>query len=70
MCYDMTMLVRLGRPKPKDCIRGRPRLGRNTRMAWVILFFAGLLEVAWALFLKQSEGFTRPGPTLGFAITL
>ncbi|MFV9507169.1 MAG: DMT family transporter, partial [Oscillochloridaceae bacterium umkhey_bin13] len=41
-----------------------------TRMAWVILFFAGLLEVAWALFLKQSEGFTRPGPTLGFAITL
>jgi quaternary ammonium compound-resistance protein SugE len=39
-------------------------------MAWVILFFAGLLEVAWALFLKQSEGFTRPGPTAGFAVAL
>jgi quaternary ammonium compound-resistance protein SugE len=39
-------------------------------MAWVILFFAGLLEVAWALLLKQSEGFTRLPQTIGFAITL
>ncbi len=39
-------------------------------MAWVILFFAGLLEVAWALLLKQSEGFSRPWPTAGFAVTL
>ena len=39
-------------------------------MAWVILFFAGLLEVAWALLLKQSEGFTRPLQTIGFIVTL
>ncbi|MCC6454346.1 MAG: multidrug efflux SMR transporter [Caldilineaceae bacterium] len=39
-------------------------------MAWVILFIAGLLEVAWALLLKQSEGFTRPGPTIGFLVSL
>ena len=39
-------------------------------MAWVILFVAGLLEMAWALLLKQSEGFTRPGPTIGFVVTL
>ncbi|EFO80743.1 groEL suppressor protein SugE-like protein [Oscillochloris trichoides DG-6] len=39
-------------------------------MAWVILFIAGLLEMAWALLLKQSEGFTRPGPTVGFIICL
>jgi quaternary ammonium compound-resistance protein SugE len=39
-------------------------------MAWGILFIAGLFEMAWALLLKQSEGFTRPGPTIGFAITL
>lgn len=39
-------------------------------MAWVILFVAGLLEVAWALFLKQSEGFTRPGHTAGFLVAL
>lgn len=39
-------------------------------MAWGILFIAGLLEMVWALFLKQSEGFTRPGPTIGFVISL
>lgn len=39
-------------------------------MAWVILLFAGLLEVAWAVLLKQSEGFTRPGVTVGFVATL
>jgi quaternary ammonium compound-resistance protein SugE len=39
-------------------------------MAWVILFIAGLFEMAWALLLKQSEGFSRPLPTAGFVITL
>jgi quaternary ammonium compound-resistance protein SugE len=39
-------------------------------MAWVILFLAGLLEMVWALLLKQSEGFTRPAPTIGFFISL
>ena len=33
-------------------------------MAWIFLFVAGLLEVAWAYGMKQSEGFTRPIPTL------
>ncbi|MEM7739216.1 MAG: multidrug efflux SMR transporter [Pseudomonadota bacterium] len=33
-------------------------------MAWFILFTAGLLEIVWALALKQSEGFTRLGPML------
>ena len=39
-------------------------------MAWVILIIAGLLETVWALLLKQSEGFTRPGPTIGFVVSL
>jgi len=39
-------------------------------MAWVILVIAGLLETVWALLLKQSDGFTRPFPTIGFAISL
>lgn len=39
-------------------------------MAWVLLVVAGLLETAWALLLKQSAGFTRPGPTIGFVISL
>ena len=32
-------------------------------MAWVILFFAGLMEICWAIGLKYTEGFTRPIPT-------
>ncbi len=39
-------------------------------MAWVILVIAGLLETAWALLLKQSAGFTRPVPTIGFVLSL
>jgi quaternary ammonium compound-resistance protein SugE len=33
-------------------------------MAWVYLAFAGLLEIVWAASMKQSEGFTRLGPSL------
>lgn len=33
-------------------------------MAWILLFFAGLLEVVWAYSMKQSHGFTRLVPTL------
>jgi len=33
-------------------------------MVWVYLFAAGVLEVVWAYTMKQSEGFTRPGPTV------
>jgi quaternary ammonium compound-resistance protein SugE len=39
-------------------------------LAWFILFIAGLLEMAWALLLKQSQGFTRPLPTVGFVVSL
>lgn len=31
-------------------------------MPWVILLFAGLLEVLWAFTMKQSNGFTKIGP--------
>lgn len=27
---------------------------------WLLLFIAGLLEIAWAVGLKYTEGFTRP----------
>ena len=32
-------------------------------MAWVLLSVAGILEVVWAFFMKQSDGFTRITPT-------
>lgn len=33
-------------------------------MAWIVLVVAGLLEVVWAASMKQSEGFTRLGPSM------
>jgi quaternary ammonium compound-resistance protein SugE len=33
-------------------------------MAWIILVVAGLFEVVWAYFMKQSQGFTRLVPTV------
>ena len=33
-------------------------------MAWLYLGFAGLLEIVWASFLKESEGFTRLTPSV------
>ena len=33
-------------------------------MAWVILFFAGLMEIFWAIGLKYTEGFTRLVPSV------
>ena len=32
-------------------------------MAWAILFVAGLCEIAWAVGLKYTDGFTRAVPT-------
>jgi quaternary ammonium compound-resistance protein SugE len=34
-------------------------------MAWIVLVIAGLFEVAWAIGLKYTEGFTRLWPALG-----
>lgn len=36
------------------------------KMNWTILFIAGLMEVFWALMLKQSEGLTKPAYTVAF----
>ena len=39
-------------------------------MNWLILLLAGLLEIAWAIGLKYSEGFTRFWPSVWTAITM
>ena len=33
-------------------------------MAWIFLFCAGVLEIAWAYSMKKSEGFTLLTPTV------
>ncbi len=37
-------------------------------MAWPLLVVAGLLEIVWALLLKQSDGFSKLLPSLGFFV--
>lgn len=39
------------------------RMSQGT--AWLVLVIAGLLEVAWAIGLKYTEGFTRLWPSIG-----
>ena len=33
-------------------------------MPWTLLFFAGLFEVAWAIGLKYTDGFSKPWPSV------
>lgn len=37
-------------------------------MAWIVLVISGVLEAVWATALGKSEGFTRLGPSIVFAV--
>ena len=39
-------------------------------MAWLWLTLAGLLEIAWAIGLKYTEGWTRLGPSLATVLAM
>lgn len=39
-------------------------------MAWIFLLIAGLFEIVWAYFMKQSAGFTRLWPSLVTIVTM
>ncbi|HBP1179171.1 quaternary ammonium compound efflux SMR transporter SugE [Pseudomonas aeruginosa] len=39
-------------------------------MSWIILFFAGLFEVGWAVGLKYTEGLSKPLPTVLTALAM
>ena len=39
-------------------------------MSWLVLVLSGVLEAVWATALGRSEGFTRPAPTVVFAVAL
>ncbi|MGA4669853.1 DMT family transporter [Propionibacteriaceae bacterium Y1923] len=39
-------------------------------MPWLILLASAVLEAVWATALGQSEGFTRVGPTILFAVAV
>lgn len=39
-------------------------------MSWGILFLAGLFEIAWAVGLKYSDGFTKLTPSVFTIVTM
>lgn len=39
-------------------------------MAWAVLVASGMLETVWAVALQRSAGFSRPIPTVIFAVAL
>lgn len=39
-------------------------------MSWIVLVVSGVLEAVWATALGRSAGFSRPAPTLVFALAL
>ena len=39
-------------------------------MSWIILFLAGLFEIAWAIGLKYSDGFTKLFPSIFTIVTM
>jgi quaternary ammonium compound-resistance protein SugE len=54
-----------GRPRADACRRDGPALlTKEGRMAWTILFLAGLLEIGWAIGLKYTDGFTKFWPSV------
>jgi quaternary ammonium compound-resistance protein SugE len=42
----------------------------KVEVAWILLVVAGLFEVAWAIGLKYTDGFTRLWPTIGTALAM
>lgn len=39
-------------------------------MMWLVLLVAGLFEIAWAIGLKYTEGFTRFWPSVGTGLAM
>jgi quaternary ammonium compound-resistance protein SugE len=39
-------------------------------MAWILLGIAGAFEIVWAVFMKQSDGFTRLVPSVITIVTM
>lgn len=39
-------------------------------MAWIVLVVSGVLEAVWATALGRSDGFSKPAPTLVFAVAI
>jgi quaternary ammonium compound-resistance protein SugE len=39
-------------------------------MSWLVVFLAGLFEIAWAIGLKYTDSYTRVWPTIGTVLAM
>jgi quaternary ammonium compound-resistance protein SugE len=51
-------------------VRDGPVLCKEGPVAWIYLVIAGILEVVWAFYMKQSDGFSRLVPTIVTFVTV
>jgi quaternary ammonium compound-resistance protein SugE len=47
---------------------GREIKSRVLNMSWILLVIAGIFEIGFTTFLKFSDSFTKPWPSIGFFI--
>src|SRR5690606_24200667 len=59
-----------GRGRPRHQVPYGTAHHQETLMAWLSLFVAGLLEIVWAFYMKQSHGFTRLLPSVITLVTM
>ena len=62
-------------PRTRRAVPGEDKTTPFTRkvrivMPWLLIIIAGLLEAAWAIGLKYTEGFTKLWPSVGTAISM
>jgi quaternary ammonium compound-resistance protein SugE len=64
----------LSRPRPGGKLIASCSIDAVTQgdvaMAWLVLVVSGVFEAVWATALGKSEGFSRPAPTVVFAVAL
>lgn len=49
---------------------GEDKPTRVNAMSWIYLVLAGILEAVWAVGLKYTEGFSRPGPSVVVSVAI
>ena len=60
------LLDEVRRTQPHD----KTARGVGSVMAWILLVISGVLEAVWATALGRSAGFSKPVPTVVFAVGL
>lgn len=56
--------------RTRCAVPGEDKTTRANAMSWIYLILAGILEAVWAVGLKYTEGFSRPGPSVVVSVAI